>query len=130
VLEEPPTQALRQRDPAILRAGLIRLLVEGEEEWLKDWRDLLVAMAPYHDCARRLGLDPVDVFDGAAHAGPESLAETVQKFGRRRDITPRAFLYEVVEDEDGSRYESLIGELPPDLSRGSRKVTTSARAEP
>ena len=42
----------------MLKSGLLRLLHDGELRWLQDRRDLLVAMAPYHDCARRLELDP------------------------------------------------------------------------
>jgi hypothetical protein len=68
---ESPTRALRARAPEVLRAGLLRVLVEGEDEWVKDWRDLLIGLAPYHDCARRLGLDPVVLFDamGRGRAG-------------------------------------------------------------
>jgi hypothetical protein len=35
------------------------VLIAGEDEWEKDWRDLLVGLAPYHDCARRLGFPDV-----------------------------------------------------------------------
>src|SRR3954451_15943476 len=51
----PVTQALRSGSVESLRAELLRLLVAGRD---LDLRDLLVGLAPYHDCAARLGVDP------------------------------------------------------------------------
>lgn len=102
---ETPTRALRTRAADVLRAGLLRALIEGEDEWVKDWRDLLVGLAPYHDCARRLGLDPVVFFAAVAEEGPPSLREIVRDFGRRLDVTPEAFGYVVTETGDGPRYD-------------------------
>jgi hypothetical protein len=115
VVIEDVTRALREQSPAVLGAALDQLLVEGEEEWLKDWRDLLVALAPYHDCARRLGLDPAAVFGAAADRGPAALREIVGEFGRRNDISPRTFGYDVVEGPNGPRYEIDFSDLPFDL---------------
>src|SRR3954467_5791402 len=106
--EDGATEALRTRSPDALLAGLHRLLTEHEQTWLLDWRDLLVALAPYHDCARRLGLDPATVFDTAATAGPPSLADHVRTFGRRTDITPRAFAFTVVDTPDGPAYRATL----------------------
>ena len=102
---ETATRALRAQAPEVLRTGLLRSLVEGEDEWLKDWRDLLVALAPFHDCARRLGLDPSSFFAAVAQEGPPTLAEVVREFGRRTDVTPEAFGYVLTETADGPRYD-------------------------
>jgi hypothetical protein len=102
---ETPTRALRAQAPEVLRAGLLRSLIEGEDESVKDWRDLLVGLAPCHDCARRLGLDPVVLFDAVAEEGPPSLREIVRDFGRRTDVTPEAFGYVVTDTSDGPRYD-------------------------
>jgi hypothetical protein len=40
----------------VLSTALHRPLVDGESAWVRDWRDLLLAPAPLHDCAQRLGL--------------------------------------------------------------------------
>jgi hypothetical protein len=101
---EPVTRALRERSPGLLRAGLRQLLADREREWLEDSRDLLWALAPYHDCARRLGLDPVGVFDEAATAGPASIADLVRDFGRRTDVRPSAFAFSVDAAVDGPEY--------------------------
>jgi hypothetical protein len=96
---------LRSRSPEVLTRGLDDLLADGEEQWLADTRDLQIVLAPYFDCAVRLGLDPATFFETAAAGGPSSLQETVTGFGRRTDVTAEAFGFRVVEDRDGPRYE-------------------------
>jgi hypothetical protein len=98
------TQLLRTGDPSLVEADLVDLLLTGEEEWVKDDRDLMMALAPHHDCARRLGADVAALFRRAAAAGPASLRERVEEFGRRRDVSPRAFGFCVEESPEGLRY--------------------------
>jgi hypothetical protein len=105
MIDGPVTEALRLQSPDALRAGLLRLLIDGEHDWLKDWRDLMVAMAPYHDCATRLGLDPAAFFDDVAREAPQALADTVRTFGQRTDITPSAFGFTLTTSQDGMAYE-------------------------
>ena len=69
------TQLLRTGDPSRVEADLVELLLTGEEEWVKDDRDLMMALAPHHDCARRLGAEVHALFRRAAAAGPASLRE-------------------------------------------------------
>jgi hypothetical protein len=106
--KHPATDALRARSPELLVSGLVETLTEGEREWAKDVRDLLVALAPFHDCARRLGLDAADVFQQAAELGPPDLRETVIEFGRRTDISPAAFAFAVEDAPGGPRYRSTL----------------------
>src|ERR687896_1301419 len=80
---EGVTQLLRRGDAGLVEAHLVELLVTGEEEWLKDDRDLMAALAPHHDCARRLGADVAALFRRAAAAGPASMRALVEEFGRR-----------------------------------------------
>jgi hypothetical protein len=98
------TRALRERRPELVREELVAMLIAGEEEWLRDERDLMVALAPYHHCAAQLQLDVPAVFDAAASAGPATVRSTVTEFGRRTDVTPEAFGFVVEWDEDGPRY--------------------------
>jgi hypothetical protein len=100
------TQLLRTGDPSLVEANLVDLLVTGEEEWVKDDRDLMMALAPRHDCARRLGADVAALFRRAAAAGPASLRDCVEEFGRRTDVTPQAFGFRVEETPEGPRYRS------------------------
>jgi hypothetical protein len=98
------TQLLRTGDPNLVEADPVDLLVTGEAEWLKDDRDLMMALAPHHDCARRLGADVPALFRRAAAAGPASVRELVEQFGRRTDVTPQAFGFCVEETPEGLRY--------------------------
>jgi hypothetical protein len=103
----PPGEAPRTRDAERLCRELLALLDSGLPTWESDVRDLLVALAPFHDCARRLGLDVASVFDDAATAGPPSIAEAVRAFGRRDDVTPQAFGFAVHEGQDGPQYRRI-----------------------
>jgi hypothetical protein len=99
------TDALWRSSPDALKAGLLRLLNDGELQWLQDRRDLLVAMAPYYDCARRLELDPPGFFAAVADEAPRALADIVRSFGERSDVTPAAFGFRLVMSPEGATYE-------------------------
>jgi len=99
------TQALRRSSPETLRAGLLAMLRDDELQWLADRRDLLVAMAPYHDCARRLELDPASFFASVATEAPMALGDIVRMFGERSDVTPAAFGFRLVMTPEGATYE-------------------------
>ena len=70
-----------------------------------DYRDVLVALAPYHDCAHRLGLDPVELFDSASGDSPNDLQALVRQFARRSDVTLDAFGWTLTTSPDGPCYE-------------------------
>jgi hypothetical protein len=106
-VDHPATQALRSRSPETLHEVLVTDLVDGEQEWVKDWRDLLMVLAPFHHCARELGLDSAAVFREAAEEGPASLRDVVIEFGRRTDITPSEWRFRVVSEEQGPAYRCI-----------------------
>ncbi len=88
----------------MLHETLVADLCSGEQEWVRDERDLMLALAPFHDCARRLGLDVTNVFRSAAEDGPQSLRDGVVAFGARDDVTLEAFGYTLVTGPDGPCY--------------------------
>jgi len=96
--------SLRSGSPDQLRELLVAELVSGEQGWVKDSRDLMMALAPYHHCARELGLDVRAVFGAAAHDGPDSIEAVVIAFGERDDVTPEAFGFEVAHGAEGRFY--------------------------
>ena len=103
--EHPASEALRAKSAELLHERLISDLLDGEQEWLRDDRDLMVALAPFHDCARRLGLDVSVAFREATGKRPASLRDVVTAFGERRDVTPGAFGYVLVEGPKGASYQ-------------------------
>jgi hypothetical protein len=97
------TAALRERSPSVLHGGLIWVLRAYDG---KDSRDLMLSLAPFHDCARRLGLEVSRVFNDAADAVGGEAGEIARVFGRRSDVTPAAFAFAVESGPDGPRYSS------------------------
>ena len=103
-----PTRVLRAGSAGVLTSDLLDLLTEHEEHWVADYRDLMATLAPYHDCARRLGVIPADVFDVVASGAPTKLRDIVRTFGRRTDIGPDNFGFAVVDGADGPEYHSRL----------------------
>jgi hypothetical protein len=99
-----PTRILRTGNPGALTVDLLELLLDREHEFLGDPRELMLTLAPYHHCARRLGEDPSELFDTVAAGAPATLRDAVRTFGRRDDIEPEAFGFAVVETADGPEY--------------------------
>lgn len=104
MIEHSASRSLRSGSAGELHESMVADLIAGEVEWLKDPRDLMMALAPFHDCGRRLGLDVPATFRAAAEEGPASLRNEVTQFGERRDVTPDAFGYAIVDGPDGLSY--------------------------
>ena len=96
------TRALRAESKDVLRTGIVEYLLASTP--VRDWRDVLVGLAPLHDCARRLGADPASFFDDAVTDLPAEVADLARTFGRRTDVTPRAFGFQVVIEPGGPAY--------------------------
>jgi hypothetical protein len=100
-----PMLALRSRNVDHLRTGLLAHVLLRQR--VPDWRDDLVAYAPYYHTARALGLAPQSLFDeAAAYAVPE-LAGVMRTFGRRADVTLPAFGWRRIETPDGPTFEMM-----------------------
>jgi hypothetical protein len=99
-----PTAALQMRSPERLGVDLYRYVVAAEPEVETDWRDVLVGLAPFYACARRLGVDPVELFDTASNDLHERARELVRTFARRSDITLHSFGWMLENTSDGPCY--------------------------
>ena len=103
-LFEEETRAARERSPELLRAAIVRRVVEGADEWRKDERDFMVALAPLRHCAGVIGADAAALFADAAREAPYDLRDTIEAMGRRLDVTPAAFGFVFDETTEGPRY--------------------------
>jgi hypothetical protein len=83
----------------------------GQADWLRDSRDLMVVLAPYRDCAVRLGMAVGWSFRAAAWRGPAGLRPVVVAFGRRDDVTLGAFGWALRETPHGPSYVSVRPEI-------------------
>jgi hypothetical protein len=99
-----PTDALRDADPNRLSSDLARYVTAVEPTLAEDVRDVLVGLAPYYDCAQRLGVDPVPLFDGVASTTGDAMRETMRTFVRRSDVSLEAFGWRLLQAPDGPCY--------------------------
>jgi hypothetical protein len=100
-----PMLAVRARAPDHVHTGLFAYTLIRRH--VSDWRDDLVAFAPYHHVARLLGLSPQTLFDDAAEYAVPELAQVMQTFGRRTDVTLGAFGWREIEIGDGPTFETI-----------------------
>jgi diguanylate cyclase (GGDEF)-like protein len=95
---------------AALHSGSINGLRQGLLQWasyMATWYpddDLRTALAPFLDCARRLGHDPASALAQAAATGGPRLQEVFAAFARRTDVRLAAFGWSVVEMAGGPAY--------------------------
>ena len=97
------TAALRTGSPEMLRRAL---LSQVHALAFADDRDVMMILAPYHHCARRLGVDPRALFDDVATGMAPDAAELLREFGARRDVRPRSFGFTLDKDADGPFYRA------------------------
>jgi hypothetical protein len=93
-----------------LSAGFGRVVEAAGQERSPDARDAMISLAPFVDCARRLGLDPREVLGPVAVRGPAWFHATFERFVVRTDITLAAFGWMLVETPDGPAYR--LGHAP------------------
>lgn len=98
--------ALRGRSPGPLIKGVAAAMLAGQCEG-EDPREVLIDIAPLHDSAELLAVDPQDVFDRAAElAGPDA-PSYLQRFPQRHPANRSldAFEWERLEPpRDGLSY--------------------------
>lgn len=97
------TLAARSGDAEQLCLGLVGSVIANYD--IPDKRNVDVALAIYHHCARKLELNPPEVFDEAAQYATEAMAERLRAFGRRTDVTLKLFGWREIRGEEGVRYK-------------------------
>jgi hypothetical protein len=71
----------------------------------EDWRDVLIDLAPFFDCAERIEVDPVGLFDEASVDLPDDVRAIAERFARRTDVTLDAFGWTLAMTKDGPCYQ-------------------------
>jgi hypothetical protein len=102
-----PTLALREQSIERLGVELNRYMVASERNVEADWRDVLVGLAPYYDCAMRLGIDPVELLERASKDLNEQTRELARTFAGRSDITLHAFGWMLASTSEGPCYQPM-----------------------
>jgi len=99
-----PSDALRHRSSQQLRAALADFLVASEPTVAVDFRDVLVGKTPFYDCAERLGIDPVALFDEASRDLEADAKALARDFARRSDIDLESFGWSLIDTPEGPCY--------------------------
>ena len=95
---------LMDRSDDLLVLGIAATVAKGR----RDAREIMIALAPFYDAAKRAGLDPARVFDRAAAEVPGEQQDLVHDFGARGDVTLGAFGFTLEEGPFGPRYRFVL----------------------
>jgi hypothetical protein len=96
------TLSVREGSAARLLSGLVGAAIANYE--IPEKRNVDVALAIFYHCARRLGLEPADLFDQAAYFAAGEIARRMRAFGRRDDITLQRYGWREYNTPRGVRY--------------------------
>lgn len=96
------TLSVRESSPDWLREGLVGAVIANY--LVPDKRKVEVSLAVYHHCARKLGINSVDLFEAAASYATPGFAESLIRFGRRSDVTLKKFGWRERLTPEGVKY--------------------------
>lgn len=97
------TLAVRQAARDWLLRGLVGTAVANYV--IPPRRNVDVSLALFHFCARKLGVNTVDLFDEAAAAAGEAIADHLRAFGRRSDVRLVSYGWRELKTPDGVQYK-------------------------
>jgi hypothetical protein len=94
-----------------------------------DYRDVFVGWAPFFDCAQRLGVDPIALFDTAGKDCSPRMRDLAGTFARRTDVTLKAFVWRLDDLPEGPCYRPERSGSLWQLRRPSSPLTSGDIAE-
>ena len=99
------TRVARTGSMEELRRGVLERIPSWAD---RDYRDMLMLLAPVHHLATRLAMDVPALFDEAAAAAGPSAEPMVRDFGRHEHGSPGAFGFGFEEPPDGPHYYNRL----------------------
>ncbi|MCP4419691.1 MAG: hypothetical protein GY805_24025 [Chloroflexi bacterium] len=97
------TLSVRQNSYNWLLSGLVGAIIANYI--IPPKRNVDVSLAVYHHCAKKIDISPADLFTEAAQFAQSDLAQKLQAFGHRADISLRKFGWQERKTPDGIRYK-------------------------
>ncbi len=97
------TLAVRGENQEKLLSGLVGAAIANYT--IPDKRNLDVSLAVYHHCARKLGVNTVDMFDEAAAVASAEFAPILAQYGRRSDVTLKKYGWREIKTPEGVKYK-------------------------
>lgn len=101
------TLAAREESREQLRVALAAAGIANYE--VPQNRRVEVALAVYYHCARKLGINTVDLFVEAGSWTSRETAVLFQQYGRRSDVTLAKFGWREIKTPDGIRFKFSWG---------------------
>lgn len=96
------TRAVRENSAELLLKGLVGASIANYV--VPETRRVDVALAIYHHCARKLDLNPADLFAQAADYASAEFVPMLIAFGNRNDVILRRYGWQERTDVDGQVY--------------------------
>lgn len=97
------TLAVRNNDVELLRLGLVGNVIANTP--IPANRNVDIALAVFYHCARKLDMDPKDVFADVAEFATDELATRLISFGQREGISLKQFGWREIKTPDGVHYK-------------------------
>lgn len=97
------TEALRTRSLSRLLEGFTAYVAKAGGRHPFDYREQLMSFAPFVDCCRRLGADPLEALGPAADAGAAGYGALFRGFAAH-ESSLGAFGWHLLEDPEGPEY--------------------------
>lgn len=96
------TRAVNTAVSGLLQKGLIASTIANDE--IPPGRRIEIGLAVYHHCARKLGLNPADLFNIAADYATDELAPYLVSFGNQADVTLKQYGWQERHTAEGVQY--------------------------
>lgn len=96
------TLAVRTTDPEWLRAGLLGNVIANFI--IPERRDVRRALAVFYHCARKLDIDPRELFKNAAHFAGDEMAGELLDFSALDDVRLKDYGWREIRTQEGIVY--------------------------
>lgn len=97
------TLAVRRQDRELLRLGLVGNLIANSP--IPPNRNVEASLAVFHHCARKLEIEPDNLFEESSQFADEEMASRLLAFGQKPDVSLKQYGWREIRTPDGVRYK-------------------------
>jgi hypothetical protein len=105
-------ESVRMNAPELLKTGLIALAIENANF---DWRDTLPYLAFIYNSARKLNVDPSELFHDAAAIACSPFRTLLESFLNRDEVSRKVEFFHYKESGEGVSFDYVYVEPPSHL---------------
>lgn len=97
------TLAVRRNDRDLLRLGLIGNLIANSP--IPPNRNVEAALAVFYHCAKKLEIEPSDLFEEASQYAFDEMSSRLVTFGQKPDVSLKQYGWREIKTPDGVRFK-------------------------